>query len=242
MKATDVEFTILVNNKPIKEYNLNNDIFVEAFKKGAFSIKIKNTNLFHQVLAVISVDGLSVNDGKPASEKSPGYVINGGQTIIVAGWRKDDDNVAQFMFDVAQNGYASKTNQKGNEGVIGLMTFAEKSYNFSNYPVNIQGATNRPSYSAKNNYASMSLSSTPSVKTPRRIDATEKLAVGHGDNVSHSVSQVTFNRAETPTEIIAIQYDSRIGLERRGIIISPTDAPNPFPASTQGCPEPNGGW
>jgi 3-phenylpropionate/cinnamic acid dioxygenase small subunit len=74
------------------------------------------------------------------------------------------------------------------------------------------------------------------------------MGTGWGDEMDHSVSQVEFQRKtpETPTEIISIYYDSRKGLENRGIqVVLPykketSQLPNPFPEYVSGMKTPPG--
>lgn len=77
------------------------------------------------------------------------------------------------------------------------------------------------------------------------------IGVGFGDEQDHSVHEVSFQRdnADYPTETLVIYYDSRKGLENRGIRIVRTKKkktrtlPNPFPtySSGSGC-KPPPGW
>ncbi len=77
------------------------------------------------------------------------------------------------------------------------------------------------------------------------------IGVGFGDEQDHSVHEVSFQRdnADYPTETLVIYYDSRKGLENRGIRVVRTKKkktrtlPNPFPtySSGSGC-NPPPGW
>ncbi len=77
------------------------------------------------------------------------------------------------------------------------------------------------------------------------------IGVGFGDEQDHSVHEVSFQRdnVDYPTETLVIYYDSRKGLENRGIRVVKTKKrklrtlPNPFPtySSGSGC-RPPPGW
>lgn len=77
------------------------------------------------------------------------------------------------------------------------------------------------------------------------------IGVGFGDEQDHSVHEVSFQRdnADYPTETLVIYYDSRKGLENRGIKVVRTKKkksyalPNAFPtySSGSGC-RPPPGW
>src|SRR5687767_15607079 len=50
------------------------------------------------VLAVVSVDGLNVMDGKTASPSQGGYVLSPWERLDIRGWRKSMDEIASFYF------------------------------------------------------------------------------------------------------------------------------------------------
>lgn len=128
MKNNNYEVDILVNDKPIKKYAHNGKTYIEAKPNQSYSIRIKN-NSFTRVLAATSVDGLSVLSGKSEEvNTSPGYVINGYNSLKIEGFRIDDNTVAQFKFDKKDKSYAASTNDNSeqNVGVLGIRIFTEK--------------------------------------------------------------------------------------------------------------------
>ncbi len=88
-----------VNLKPIKIYkDENGKNWVEAKNNTKFVIEVKN-NLYRDILAVVSVDGLSVISGKQASlEHKNGYVISPYSNLKIKGWRTSLENVREFGF------------------------------------------------------------------------------------------------------------------------------------------------
>lgn len=127
MKNSNYDVDILVNGKPQKIHYHDHNYYIEARENYEYSIKIKN-NSYNRILAVVSVDGLSVMDGKSASDESGGYIIDGYQSYEIKGFRKDLDTVGAFKFVKKNNSYA-KTKGNGAEvncGVIGVMIFEEK--------------------------------------------------------------------------------------------------------------------
>ena len=99
---------------------------------------------------------------------------------------------------------------------------------------------------------SISLDSLGSNRAIEQSDAgIFNIGVGFGDEQDHSVHEVSFQRddADYPTETLVIYYDSRKGLENRGIKIVRTKKkksyalPNAFPtySSGSGC-RPPPGW
>ncbi len=119
------EYEILINGKPVKEYYKDGKTYVEGRKGNRFSIRVRN-NTGKRILAIPSVDGLSVMNGKEASFDSSGYIIKPYDALTIDGWRVSDKEVAQFYFADQARSYAAKMDRDGNTGVIGLAIFAEK--------------------------------------------------------------------------------------------------------------------
>lgn len=91
-----------------------------------YSIIVKNVCKC-RVQVVLSVDGLDVLDGKPASTSRPGYVIEPGKTLEIEGFRTSYDAVAAFQFSSVSQSYANlRHGDTRNVGVIGLAAYTEK--------------------------------------------------------------------------------------------------------------------
>lgn len=90
-----------------------------------YSIRIYNpTPLRLEVVA--SVDGLDVVDGKLASLGKRGYILDGGGTLTIDGFRLSLDSVAAFRFGKVKDSYAARTSGDRNVGVIGVAFFQEE--------------------------------------------------------------------------------------------------------------------
>ncbi|RYD42924.1 MAG: hypothetical protein EOP83_32230, partial [Verrucomicrobiaceae bacterium] len=126
MLYNNVELTVQINGKPITEYPHNGQVFVEGRENSTFEIAVKNHNPV-RVEAVVSVDGLSVLDGKDAGPASPGYLLNAGETVVIPGWKLTSAQVAQFIFGGKSQSYAqAATGTSRNTGVIGLLVYKER--------------------------------------------------------------------------------------------------------------------
>ena len=100
--------------------------FVQGSNGSTYSIVIKNSCKC-RVQVVLSVDGLDVIDGKPASKTRPGYVIESGKTMEVRGFRTSYSTVAAFKFSSVSQSYANlRHGDTRNVGVIGLAVYTEK--------------------------------------------------------------------------------------------------------------------
>jgi hypothetical protein len=100
--------------------------FVQGSKGGRYRLVVKN-RCKSRLEVVLSVDGLDVMDGKPASYRKRGYIVGPGDTLEVAGFRTSEDAVAAFEFSGVGDSYARlRHGDTRNVGVIGLAVFTQK--------------------------------------------------------------------------------------------------------------------
>lgn len=139
-------FAVRVNGRQAHEYRSlkvgNSNTYIEGRRGSTYTLDYTNPTP-NRVLIVPSVDGLSVMDGKPASDQSRGYVVSPYGSISIPGWRIDGGKVAQFEFRPASDRdsptYVDQLKDAGfavdatNKGVIGLMVFNEKYPNIYSY-------------------------------------------------------------------------------------------------------------
>jgi len=100
-------------------------IYAVAPRDGSYTIELYNDSA-KRVEAVVTVDGASVLDGKPASHDAQGYVVAPWSKAVIPGWRRSDDEVARFTFCAKGENYTAKMDQGvANTGVIGVAVFEE---------------------------------------------------------------------------------------------------------------------
>lgn len=76
---------------------------------------------------VVSVDGLDVIDGRPASFSKRGYLLDPHGSMEIDGFRQSMETVAAFRFGAVKDSYAErKHGDARNVGVIGLAVFHEQ--------------------------------------------------------------------------------------------------------------------
>lgn len=99
--------------------------FVVGEEGRRYSIVVRNpTELRLEI--VLSVDGLDVIDGRPASVRKRGYVIAPHGTLVVDGFRQSAEAVAAFRFSPVRESYAQENYRDSrNVGVIGIAIFNE---------------------------------------------------------------------------------------------------------------------
>jgi hypothetical protein len=217
-----ITFEILVNGHPIKQYPHHGETFVEGRKGSEYTLRVTN-NTCGRVEAVVTVDGLSVMNGKEGSFNIGGYLVPAYGHIDIPGWRLDNSSVAKFLFSEMDQAYASLMGKPSNIGVIGCAIFKEK----PKMPV----------------FRDAVLYSLSPMRGGTETFGSKGIGTGFGERTEHRVREVEFERAtHMPAEIIAIRYMERQDLVALGINLKPTVGVakiNPFPGEV-GCPVPPG--
>lgn len=238
----DYEVEVLVRGRPVQIYRHDGDFFIEGRRGSTYELKFYN-NTWQRVEIVISVDGMSVMKDGQAGPSDSGYLVPARGSIIVPGFRRDMNNVAEFQFSDKGNSYSNAMgNGTTNVGVIGFMVFKEKQHIYPVFTTS-QNPFTRVGDSGSFTpypYSNVSMNSTygmsprvpnnsPIVGSGSSIAATcvtssadsEKFDLGTtwGDEKSHNVTEVSFDRQNphVADRIITIYYDSLRNLEKRGI-------------------------
>ena len=262
MLKSNLEFKVLVHGSPMKEYYHQGSHYIEGKEKSHFSLRMKN-NSSHRVLFVPTVDGLSIMNGKEASFKSNGYIVNSYDSLTIDGWRTSDDKVAQFFFSSPKESYGVKMGKGGNLGVIGCAVFKEKEHIIEKivekivpYPVYpylpYHPCLLHNSWNTLNSYVGVSgitsLNQTTSyvaaTSYPGAINSTPTsagLGTGFGQDKYSPVVTVDFDKESSPTEVFSIYYNTRENLESLGIEFrKPVYAsPSAFPEESGYCKRPD---
>jgi hypothetical protein len=89
-----------------------------------YSIVVRNRSDLRLEI-VLSLDGLDVIDGRPASLRKRGYILNPPQKLV-EGFRQSMEAVAAFRFGPVRESYAAeKYHNTRTSGVIGIALFNE---------------------------------------------------------------------------------------------------------------------
>lgn len=251
-RLVDVSIVNRSTGERLTPYRHGGRLYVAGTPGDRYAVELKGKQ-GERVLTVLSVDGINVLTGQTAAMLQSGYVIDGGQSYAVSGWRKSMDDVAQFVFTALPDSYAARTGRPGNVGVIGVAVYRERAVP----PLSPSLAepwrgesrlrdSGEAAPAAAPGKAEDSLGAAASgALTERRAEPAAKsmkLGTGHGPR-EHSPTRYTefVRNGDTPDEVIAIYYDSRANLVARGIIPSPRLAePTPFPAGAGFVPDPRG--
>lgn len=110
---------------PADEYYHNGAVWIEGREGNTYTIDIRN-NTPQRALFIVSVDGLDVIAGQPAGPQSQGYIVGGGETVSIPGWKLNNQQAAEFFFSRSRDSYVNAIGgSTSNTGVIGAMVFAE---------------------------------------------------------------------------------------------------------------------
>ena len=225
---------VLVNGRSIPKYHdREGNIWVEARYGTRYSIEVKN-DTWKRALAVISVDGLNVVNGKRKEPSiSTGYVISPYNNVIVKGWRIGSDQVKEFYFTTPQDSYSNKLGaDKKNIGVIGCFIYEEVpkiSYSYTSdpdpfCPPPIPYRLGEVTWGAEPLSSAADYLCAMDVSSPQNISSSDnqrlysrKMATGSGNKLDDRSHKVHFGKKVLAASMV-IYYDSKENLVRRGVI------------------------
>ena len=230
MKRINYGFEVLVHGNPVREYPHGDLTYIEGRKGSKFSLRVINDS-FESILAVITIDGRSIMDGKAGSYESSGYVIRPRQSGVIPGWRLDNDGVADFFFTPKGEGYAESMGHPENVGLIGCAIFREKArpvFAFPSFEPGVRG------WDPAKYGDPLGLRSSEAIS--------KGISTGFGDRSEHRVETVGFERASaTPAAILILNYREREELIRLGVNLRPRqEVAQAFPGQSTGCTPPPG--
>ena len=226
MYGSSCIMNVLVNGRAVKEYLHEGLTFIEAKNGTEFTVEVKN-NSYRRVLAIVSVDGLDVVDGKPAESMSRGYVIDGWSSVKIKGWRKSESEVGAFKFTSSKKSYAASKGLGQNNGVIAVRVIQEKepTLQWSSLPPVYKSAEPCPEhvyYSTCANMPARDLASCSLLRSASTTASTTMSAKSFdtgttwGTRLDDKITTTEFERgAEVCT--MSIYYASRESLKEMGV-------------------------
>lgn len=245
MIQSNYEVEVLINGHPAKEYFHEGNVYIEGREGTPFSVKIRN-NGYRRIVAIPTIDGISVLNAKKGNFDGPGYIIDGYSQYVVSGWRKSDKEVAEFYFSSPEKSYTNQLyGERMNIGVIGVAIFREKikmpEY-FKHDHIHqaaalfrgdgIDGQLMRDS----NNIKMSAMSMNANVNNVKAFKA--DLGTGWGETKKSEVQTADFDREASPDSVMTIYYNSRKGLEEMGVEFNKPVYVTPQAFPDQYCPPP----
>jgi len=232
----------------LRAYSHHGKVYVAGMPGHRYSVRMTNRTS-GRVLTVLSVDGVNAITGQTASTGQSGYVLSPWESAEIAGWRKSDDEIAQFNFTSLPDSYAARTGRPANVGVIGVAVFTERVYRRDREddlsrneappapasPAS-EGLAGRAQAPAADAAKSVAQPAPREAQAEKRafggIAKDERLGTGHGAREYSHIDTTTFERSTSwPAEQVSIYYDSYRNLVAQGIIERPIarQDPQPFP-------------
>lgn len=265
-----VRAVILVNGRPVKQYNHEGRTYIEGKSGTEYVIRVFNDSS-KRVAAAVSVDGIDVVTGKPAKADSQGYVVNAHSYVDIKGFRASDSVVGAFKFANKNGSYAATKGKAAlqNVGVIGVLAHEEylppqpiyydsmeiekecssgdsdsPSYNppYTTYCMNtVDHQTRGPSRGASRQFCGSLGVASASAPVAKGLAPKFDMGTTWGTQINEKVTTVSFQRGDQLPEY-TLYYASRAGLLEAGII-NEAVAVETFPqAFSQKWASPPAGW
>ncbi len=115
--------------KHLGGYLVDGKLILKGAEQDRYAVVLRN-NTRQSLEFVVSVDGLDVMDGKPASYSKRGYIVGPKRTMEVKGFRTSTSQVAAFRFGQVSDSYtALRHGDTRNVGVIGVAIFTKNGKN-----------------------------------------------------------------------------------------------------------------
>ena len=131
MRIRSFELAVIVDNRRVEErWDSDRAMpWIIARRNTDFQLELVNHSK-QRAVAVVSVDGLSIMDRKPAGVlHSSGYIVRAGAHMRIPGWRVSDSAVDRFRFTrVAGSEVVVQEEDLENIGVIASAWFEEKEF------------------------------------------------------------------------------------------------------------------
>ena len=238
------EVQILVDGRPLEEYNTRGKSYVEALAGAEYEVRIRNP-LPYRVAVALSVDGLNSIDARHTTAwNASKWVIEPYGTINISGWQMSSERARRFYFTSERDSYGAKLGQTSNLGVVSAVFFRER----RPYPVPIAppprpiyeedgrrksteaptaGSTGESSVEKSDKTRSQdSAAARKGQVVPQSDD--EYAATGIGRSVHNDVRWVNMELDSRPAAEVVIRYEYYSALVRLGVLPRPYPRPDPL--------------
>jgi hypothetical protein len=218
------DIQILVNGRPLEEYQARGRNYVEALEGAEYEVSIRNP-LPVRVAVALSVDGLNTIDARRTSAWAASkWVIEPYGTISVSGWQMSSQRARHFYFTTERDSYGAKLGQTANLGVISAVFFRERRQIV--VPITPPPRT-RPhpqeDNREENGVNAPSAGTSGDVARQRQGQVVpqpddEYAATGIGRSVNNDVRWVNMDLDSRPAGEVSIRYEYYPALVRLGIV------------------------
>lgn len=209
--------------------------WVEGVYGQRYNVRVTN-HTGERVEAVVTVDGRDVISGRSGDYQSQrGYIVDPYGSVTVEGFRTSKQQVAAFRFTNPGDSYSARMGTPQHLGVVGVAVFRETAPPPPpppRAPIAWGGSDEEDRGAAAKN-APAAGSAAESAPTDTR--ARQNLGTQYGEARHSAVVDVPFRRrGGAPDSLLALYYDDRAGLARRGVVAPQPvygGSPQPFPDS-----------
>ncbi|MDQ3650927.1 MAG: hypothetical protein M3458_11770 [Acidobacteriota bacterium] len=232
------EMDVLVDGRPVEEYDSRGRRYVEAMKGAEYELRIRNP-LLVRVAVALSVDGLNTIDARRTTRwDASKWVIGPYQTITISGWQMSTARARRFYFTSEQDSYATKLGRASDLGVISAVFYRERPAPDRWRPQPVTPSPRRGSEDAprsRSENRDNSSSSAPASSPPDGIERRERqeqgaakrdrdddyAATGIGRSVNHDVTWVDLTLEPRPVGEVLVRYEYYDALVRLGVFPRP---------------------
>lgn len=209
--APRFEVDVLVNGRPLSEYESRGRTFVEAIRGEEYEIRLRNRSN-DTVAVALSVDGLNTIDAsRTSSWNASKWVIEPYQTITISGWQMDSDYARRFYFTNERDSYAAKLGVRSDLGVISAVFYRERRRVVPitpppcRMPCPVDQAAGRAD--SQSSSGSRMSAEAPTAGAAKSSRSREEAATGIGRSVRHDVEYVDMELESRPAAEVTICYD-----------------------------------
>lgn len=123
----EISLQVEVNGRALRTYSKDSRTYIESREETSYHLRVKNKT-GDRIKAVISVDGVNIISGKPASNdpNETGYIFGPHEEHLLKGYRVDDQTIAEFKFVRREASYATEKGAAQGNGVIAIRAYREK--------------------------------------------------------------------------------------------------------------------
>lgn len=205
--SASASMEVLVEGAPVREYNHNGTVYIEALRGRDFSIRLSNPTPY-RVAVALSVDGLNTIDARHTSAWSARkWVLDPWETTVISGWQVDMGTARRFFFTGERSSYGAALGQTQNLGVIEAVFYRER-------PRRRDAKVAPPPASGS--------SAAPREMESNKGLADEYAATGMGERDRHEVEAVDIELDSTPVASARIRYEFRPQLVKLGVLLEPS--------------------
>lgn len=209
---------ILVDGKPLEEYNARGKTYVEALRGKEYAVRLTNP-LGRRVAVALSVDGLNTVDAKRSDARSAAkWVLEPYESVVISGWQVSGREARRFFFATERGSYAARMGRTEDLGLVEAVFFAER------VPEPPREAEDGALGGILGGPEPKREASTPAPSGEARSRSQEKdlsgeyAATGMGRRTEHRVERVHLDLEPSPSAAVRIRYEFREGLVELGIL------------------------